>query len=449
MRAEAHMAISADQPPRSVLPATAAAASLPLPTSLFGRAVFYGWYIVAVGLLASMMSAGIQAYGLGTFVTPMTQELGWSRTDISLGQTLSTAVGGIIGLFIGGLIDRRGGRLLMIFGAVIGGCGFIGLGLVHTLWQYYVVKAVILTIGMAGMGPMIVNVAVSNWFVRRRGRAIAIAAMGTSFGAVIVPSLAAWLIDTVGWRAAWAVFGVSVWVVIIPAAALVMRRRPEDHGLVPDGGAVSALPPTGLDRRRVAVDGARWTRRTAMRTPTLWLLIITFGLASMGMGALLLHLVAYLTDTGFTRAQAAFAFSMIGLAGLISKPLWGLLVERVATRFAAAAEFALLGVGILLILIAPNLASMVAAIFVFGVGVGGVLTVQETVWADYYGRMTLGTVRSVGRPFTIVFSAGGPVFAGAAYDLGGSYEVAFLAFIAAYIGAAALILVTPEPAPPA
>lgn len=193
----------------------------------------------------------------------------------------------------------------------------------------------------------------------------------------------------------------------------------------------------------------RWTRRDAMRTPTLWLLILTFGLASMGVGALMLHLIPYLTDTGYTRGQAAFAFSTIGLAGLISKPFWGLIVERVATRYVAAAEFVLLGVGILLVMVAPNLATMSAAIFLYGIGVGGTLTVQETVWADYYGRMTLGTVRSVGRPFTIVFSAGGPVFAGATYDLGGSYQAAFVVFIVAYLVAAALILVTPEPRMPA
>ena len=83
---------------------------LPLPSTLFGRAVFYGWYIVAVGCLVSMMSMGVSAYGLGVFITPMTDELGWSRTDISLGQTLSTGVMGFLGVAIGGLVDRRGGR---------------------------------------------------------------------------------------------------------------------------------------------------------------------------------------------------------------------------------------------------------------------------------------------------------------------------------------------------
>lgn len=422
-------------------------ARLPMPTQLFGRSVYYGWYIVAVALVASMMSAGVQAYSLGVFVTPMTDELGWSRTDISLGQTASTAVMGVVGLFLGGLIDRRGGRELMVGGAILAGLGYVLLGQVQELWHYYLVKSVVITLGMATMGSMVLNVAVSNWFIRYRGRAIAITAMGTSVAAVILPSLAARMIEGFGWRTAWLLIGVSIWVLVIPPAWWIMRRRPEDYGLEPDGQRMRA--DNARSAQRLAVDGVRWTRRAAMRTPALWMLILSFGLGSMGFGAMLLHLIPYLTDAGYSRTEAAGAFSMLGVSGLISKPIWGLIVERIPTRFAAAAEFTLLGLGVVAILLAGSLALMYVAIFLFGIGVGGVITIQETVWADYFGRLTLGTVRAIGRPFTIVSSAGGPVFAGLAYDIGGSYELAFVLFIGAYVLAAVLILVTPEPRPPA
>lgn len=421
-------------------------ARLPLPTQLFGRRFYYGWYIVAVAFVSSMMSMGITAYSMGVFLKPMTEELGWSRTDISLGQTLTTVVTGVLGVAIGRRMDVRGGRALMAGGAVIGGFGFIALGQVQELWQYYLVRGGLVAAGSIGMGNLVVNVALSNWFVRQRGRAIAIGVMGTSVAALLLPAVANRMIDAWGWRAAWAAIGVAVWVTVIPAALVAMRRRPEDFGLRPDGDgepAAGARVPA-----RVASD-VRWTRQAAARTWTLWMLIVTFGLASTGMGAMLLHLIPYLTDEGFTRAEAAGAFAMIGVSGLLSKPLWGIALDRFPIRRCAAAEFVLMALGIALILESHTLVPLYGAIFTFGIGIGGVVAVQEVVWAEFFGRLSLGTVRSLAQPFTIVSSAGGPVFAGFAYDHFGSYTTAFHLFIATYAAAAVLILLTPAPRRPA
>lgn len=421
-------------------------ARLPLPTRILGRQFYYGWYIVGVAFVSSMMSSGITAYSMGVFLKPMTEELGWSRTDISLGQTLTTFVTGLLGVAIGRRMDARGGRALMVGGAMIGGTGFIALGHVHELWQYYLVRSGLVALGSIGMGNLVVNVALSNWFVRRRGRAIAFGVMGTSVAALVLPTMADRMIDAWGWRNAWAAIGVAVWVTVIPTSLIAMRRRPEDFGLRPDGdGAPADGAPVSA---RVASD-VRWTRRAAARTRTLWMLIATFGLASTGMGALLLHLIPYMTDEGFTRGQAAGAFGMIGVSGLLSKPLWGLALDRFPIRRCAAAEFVLMGLGITLILESHTLAPLYASVFTMGLGIGGVVTVQEVVWADFFGRVSLGTVRSLAQPFTIVSSAGGPVFAGFAYDHFGSYTSAFHLFIATYVLAAVMILLTPAPRRPA
>lgn len=421
-------------------------ARLPLPTQFLGRQFYYGWYIVGVAFVSSMMSMGITAYSMGVFLKPMTEELGWSRTDISLGQTLTTFVTGLLGVAIGRRMDVRGGRALMVGGAIIGGTGFIALGQVQELWQYYLVRSGLVAVGSIGMGNLVVNVTLSNWFVRKRGRAIAFGVMGTSMAALLLPTVADRMIDAWGWRAAWAAIGVAVWVTVIPTALLAMRRRPEDFGLRPDGddAPIEGAPVSA----RVASD-VRWTRQAAARTKTLWMLVATFGLASTGMGALLLHLIPYMTDAGFTRGQAAGAFGMIGVSGLLSKPLWGVALDRFPIRRCAAAEFGLMALGITLILASHTLAPLYGSIFTLGLGIGGVVTVQEVVWADFFGRLSLGTVRSLAQPFTIVSSAGGPVFAGFAYDHFGSYTTAFHLFIATYLLAAMMIMLTPAPRRPA
>ena len=195
-------------------------ARLPLPTQFIGRQFYYGWYIVGVAFVSSMMSMGITAYSMGVFLKPMTDDLGWSRTDISLGQTLTTFVTGILGVAIGRRMDARGGRALMVGGAIIGGAGFIALGQVRELWQYYLVRSGLVAVGSIGMGNLVVNVALSNWFVRKRGRAIAIGVMGTSVAALVLPTVADRMIDAWGWRSAWAAIGVAVWVTVIPTALI-------------------------------------------------------------------------------------------------------------------------------------------------------------------------------------------------------------------------------------
>jgi MFS family permease len=185
-----------------------------------------------------------------------------------------------------------------------------------------------------------------------------------------------------------------------------------------------------------------------MRTPTIWLLMISFALASMGLMGMLVHTYPYLTDIGFSPGEAARGLSMIGIAGLICKPVWGLLIERFQGRRCAAAEFLLCAAGIVAIALARGEPAMYGAIFLFGLGVGGVITVQEVIWADYFGRLTLGRIRSVAMPFTIVSSAGGPVFAGWVYDVSGAYRAAFLVFITTYLIATVLILLTRRPRPP-
>lgn len=412
-----------------------------LPRTFFGRPIFYGWYIVGIAFLSTTMAAGVQTYTLGAFLRPMTEDLGWSRTDISLGQTFSTVVAGFVGFAIGPLIDRRGGRELMVIGAILGGAGFMAMGLVQETWHYYLVRGGLITIGAAGMGSNVVNIAVANWFIRMRGRAVAIGAMGLSLAALVLPILSTWLIGQMGWRWSWVVIGLSIWVLVAPISWAVMRRRPEDHGLEPDGGGRRL----GSTSTGISAEDQMWTRQQAARTPALWLLIVAFGFANMGMTAMLLHLIPYLGDIGFSSGQAAAGFGMIGVAGLISKPLWGLALERFSAKGCALAEFLLMALGIAFILQIKGEATMYAAILVFGLGIGGVVTVQEVVWANFFGRLSLGTVRSVGRPFGIVTSAAGPVFAGAAYDLRSSYELAFLVFIAANIIACLLILATPRP----
>jgi cyanate permease len=263
--------------------------------------------------------------------------------------------------------------------------------------------------------------------------------------------IVAWWIEDFGWRTAWVLLGGLVWALILPSA-LVIRRAPEDMGLYPDDMTPEQAEVYSAVRQRLTAGSeVQWTRPQALRTRSLWLIILAFGTANVGLGAMLLHLISYLTDSGFSRPTAAFLFSVMSWAALLSKALWGGLMDRFHARYLSAVGFVISGVSIVGLLGAGEARSealVALALAGYGLGIGGVIPLQETVWASYFGRTHLGKIRSVAMPFSIIFSAGGPLLAGTLYDRSGSYTNAFLLFVMFYVLGLILILLARPPRPP-
>ena len=212
-------------------PAEAPAASADSPKR---SRLYFGWYIVAGAFLAQMLQAGLSVYAGGVFLVPMTEDLGWSRTEFTLAQTVGQVVTGAIGFFIGAHVDRRGGRGVMIAGGVLVVSTLFAIAYIEEWWQWLVLRGLLFMAGSAMIGSLVVNVTLSKWFVDLRGRAIGAAAVGFSIGGIVIaPPLTA-IVDEFGWRAGWQVLGVLVVIIIFPVA-LLFRRQPEDHGLNPDG----------------------------------------------------------------------------------------------------------------------------------------------------------------------------------------------------------------------
>ncbi len=404
---------------------------------------FYGWYIVGLALVAQFMMAA-DSFTATVFLKPVVAELGWTRTMFSAAQSLGTLFLGFLALFIGGIIDRRGGRGMMVLGGGLLGLGFVALSQLQSLWQLYIIRSLIITVGLLLMGHLVVNVAVSNWFIRHRGRAIAIGGLGGPLGGMALVPLAQAIVDGAGWRTAWVVLGIMAWVLVVPASFLFMRRRPEDVGLRPDGDGLGSQP--GDSPPSLALPSeVTWTRRQAMATPTLWLLAVGFGIASFGISTLMLHFLPFLTDSGYPPMVAATMRSLGMIPNVVAKPLWGLLVERVAARWVAMAAFLLNATAVVLFLSSREPAFIWAGLAFWGLGTAGMLPAQEVVWANYYGRLTLGTVRSIGMPFVTIASAAGPLVGGLLFDATGSYLLPFAGIALGFVVAAGFILLAKPP----
>ena len=243
----------ADDPP----PGGASAVSAEAAPPAVPRRIYYGYWLLSAGFVAQFVSIGSQTYIFGAFLKPMTEELDWTRSEYTLARTVGQFLMAAAGLYVGGHVDRHGGRRLMQVGSLLLGAALLGCSTVRELWQWWLLNGLALTAGAAMIGNLVVNVTLAKWFVEKRGRVIGVAAMGVSFAGVVLTPLTTVLIDAVGWRDAWRVLAVATVAIVIPLS-LLMRRTPEDHGLHPDGrSAEEVAGGAGRGRRRRATSPPR------------------------------------------------------------------------------------------------------------------------------------------------------------------------------------------------
>ena len=412
---------------------------------------FYGWYIVGVGFLANVASSFALASTLSIFLKPLTADLGISRGVFSLLRSGEGIIAACLAPFIGTLVDRYGGRWLMAGGTAIAGVGFLLLSQIDGFTQFAAIRLTLVTLGDCMMGYMVVNVIIAQWFVRQRGRALAFSSMGVGFAKVCMPILAAWLLVILGWRQTWFVFGLTTMVLLVLPALLVIRRSPEDMGLRPDGVSESVTTTSSVASRNTENLASRpdsdaaWTRADAVRSSAFWLLVITFGISSMGVTGLNLHVYSYVTDLGHSAVVAASVMGVIASMQLASPLAWGFLAERIDVRYAAMLRFVIQAVGLGLAIATGDLFCLYAGFLLYGIGLGGNMVLPDILWASYYGRRSLGRIRGMGLFISHMLAAAGPPFFGFLFDITGGYGLSFAIFGAILILSALLSLMLRPP----
>ena len=419
-------------------------------------AFFYGWYIVGVGILVNIAGTFAFSSTLSIFLKPITEELGVSRGAFSLIRTFEIGVAALIVPLLGSWIDRHGGRGVLVLGVLMEGTGLLLSSLVQNFWQFALVRCSLVIAGEALLGSLVINVTIAQWFVRKRGRAMGIANLGTGIAKLSIPLCAAYLFVLVGWRNTWAIFGIVAPLLVVAPALIFVRRSPEDMGLRPDGEpplqGPDKLPSNGevLATAKWATLPAEtvWSRTEALHLPTFWLLVVTFGIASVGIAGLNLHIYSYVTDIGYSPLIAASFMSTIALTQLGSTLVWGMLADRFDIRKVSCMQFLIQGVGLITAISSGQIHITYLGFFLYGTGLAGSFVLREVIWANFFGRTSLGTVRGLSLFFSHLFAAGGAPFFGFLHDRTGSYNLSFTLFSCALVTSSVLILLATPPRRP-
>ncbi|MBI4310469.1 MAG: MFS transporter [Chloroflexi bacterium] len=389
---------------------------------------FYGWVIVVAVFVAEFVASGV-----GTFVTPlffkaMTDDMGWTLTMLTGALTAQTLANALVAPVLGKALDRLGARPVMLFGAIAAGLGLLLLTRIHAIWQFWLLYGLVGALGLAEMGGFTGPVLITKWFTRLRGRAMAISSMGTTIGGVVMAPIVGILIASYGWRSAWMVLGIFVLTVTIPLVLATVRNQPEDMGLRPDGdksGTQRAAGSRPAKSRRYAGTDISWTVKEAMRTRTLWILIVGLNLVNLAANVTVFSLVPFLTQQeGMAVTAAGYVVSMRLGASTMSRLVWGWAVDHFPMNWCLAAGFfARALTSLCLLLPFPVNVFSVIALSVLG---GGFQVLQPMAFANYFGRDHAGAIQGATRPFLIVSSLVGPLFIAFVFDVTGSFDLGFL-----------------------
>ncbi len=392
---------------------------------------FPGWRMVAAAFLAQGVSTGATIYVYGLFLVPIASEFGASRMVAGLGLSAMYAVQALASPAVGRALDRRSIRSIMLWGVLALGGGLALLSATTTLWQAGLVFAAVVGVGTTMVGPLSAATLVANWFVRNRGRALGVAALGTSFFGFVLPPVTAAGIAALGWRAACLGLGVGAAAILAPILGAVVVSRPEERGFEPDGLARAGTP--GPDR---AATPSVWSAAKLLREPRFWAIAGGIGLIAGATVALLTHLVAFATDRAIAPQRASLLLSVVAGFGMAGKLCFGAIADRVEVRRAFWLMVGTHALAWLILLSEPGFPGMLAAAAVFGLGTGGNLPVSGALVGATFGRAAFGTVMGWMNPVILLLTLVTPPLAGYLYDRTGSYELAFRLLFVITIAAA-------------
>ena len=409
---------------------------------------FYGWVIVAVTFVT--MGVGVNARtAFSLLFPPILDEFGWERGVTAGTFSFGFLVSAVLSPSLGRLMDVRGPRVVIELGVGLMAAGLMLATLVREPWHLYATLGVLVGGGGVCLGYTGQALFLPNWFVRRRGLAMSLAFSGVGVGSIVLLPWLGTLIGRAGWRAACWALGILVLVLLAPLN-LLLKRRPEDLGLEPDGddasGSAAARPAIDIvDPAWAAVD---WTLGRALRTAPFWWLMVGYFCGLFAWYAVQIHQTKYLVEIGFSPTEAAWALGFVSLAGIPGQIALGHLSDRIGREWVwtvGSLGFALCYVALLLLRDTPTptlLYFMVASQGMLGYGLTSVI---GAIPAEIFQGRHYGAIFGALMLASIVGGAAGPWVTGALYDATGSYALAFvLAIGASALSALAIWLAAPR-----
>ena len=395
--------------------------------------IYYGWYIALALAITETVSFGVIFYAFSVFITPMEAELGWSRAEISGAFSLLWLITGIFAFPVGYWLDKHGSRLLMTLGSIGATVMVVLWSGVTTLSEFVVVMALMGFCSAAILYEPAFTV-IAAWFMHKRGRAMAVLTLVAGFSSTIFVPLADALLVAHGWRQAVFILGILLGAITIPLHALVLRRRPRDLGLQPDGEA----QPAEQGKSETIKLGA------VFRSRFFWILTMAFALSTVSIAAVRVHIIPLLISLGLHPSSAAVGSGAIGVMQVVGRMVFATVERRFSSKTMAIGVFILLALSLATLLLGSSPLLIVLFVGLYGMAIGTNTLIRPLIVADTYGATFYGRISSTMVFFLTLARTGAPFAAGLIFDLFGSYSPMLIVATGFSLVSIALIALLPK-----
>ncbi len=417
---------------------------------------YYGWIVVGASSTVVFARMAPAITTLTVLILPISHQLGWSRTLIAGSVSAGALASLVLSPVVGWAIDRFGARPVLVVSVLVLGVAMISLAWATVPLTFYLAFAAG-RIVFHTSAPIGASTVAARWFIRKRGRAIGMIFLFGAIGGVVFTMVASLVVESHGLKATWIAMGLVVLVFSVAPSLLLVAERPEDIGLLPDGeppdstdaekgaGAIVPVgvpdsPATVLPRAQMTADTDSWTLGEAVRTKTFWLLVF-MGFASFFVHTSIgVHMGAYFRDVGLGATSAALAVSLSWSVSAVGSLIWGWVTDRIDVRYAYSGMFLFQAGSTLYLIFVGGTLGVFLASGLFGIVSAGTNVVPSVIYANYFGRSSLGRIRGLGEVGVLLGQATGPVIAGILFDLRGGYSTIFTAFVVLALVCSLLVL---------
>ncbi len=411
------------------------------------RRFYYGWAMVVTLGVTATVSYGILSYAFAVFITPMGAELGWSKAQVTGAFSVAQLVSGVAAVPIGRWVDRHGARGVMTAGSILATVLLVAWSRVQSLVAFYAVWAFL---GLASAAVLYepAFAVIATWFRRDRSQALTLLTFIGGFASVVFVPLATFLVESFGWRSALVCLAAVYAVFTVAPHALVLRRRPADLRLSPDGRASRDVLGTAAvhpEQRGHENPEPHVTAREAVRSHAFRWLTIAFALAALTTTAISVHLVPLLRERGYAPGFAGAAMGVLGLMALPGRLVFTPLGGRWSRTTVTASIFALAAAAILVLLASRGALAVGVFVVLFGAGFGAITPARAALLAETFGAASYAEISGVLALVLSVAKAAAPVGASVLYGLSRAgpvrgYDAVLVVLVALTIGSAISVL---------